>query len=118
MSKMGLLKYHKMVPSRGDHIDKMFFGAETITNTSTRSFEKILDGHSQEIEEHMCQNGSKYTQMAPIKDGDTMKKWFLEYSDTKKICVKFHKKMLTDCQEIEKHKKTQTSKNIQNALCL
>ena len=56
----------KMVPSRGDHINKMFFGAETITNTSTRSFEKmLLDGHPQEIEEHMGQNGPKYNQMAP-----------------------------------------------------
>ena len=65
----------------------------------------MLDGHPQEIEEHMCQNGPKYTQMAPIKDGDAMKKWFLEYSNTKNICVKFHEKMLTGCQEIEKHKK-------------
>ena len=56
----------KMVPNRGDHINKMFFGAETITNTSTRSFEKmLLDGHPQEIEEHMGQNGPKYNQMAP-----------------------------------------------------
>ena len=39
MSKMDL-KYPKMVPSRGDHINKMFFGAETITNTSTRDLLK------------------------------------------------------------------------------
>ena len=76
----------------------------------------MLDGHPQEIEEHMCQNGPKYTQMAPIKDGDAMKKWFLEYSNTKNICVKFHEKMLTGCQEIEKHKKNKQAK-ISKMLC-
>ena len=51
----------------------MFFGAETITNASARSFEKMLDG-PQETEGHICQNGPKYTQMSSIKDGDAMKK--------------------------------------------
>ena len=69
------LKYPKMAPSRGDHIDKIFFGAKPITNASTKSFEKMLDG-PQETEEHICQNGPKYTQTAPIKYGDAMKKCF------------------------------------------
>ena len=42
----------------------MFFGAVTITNTSTGFYEKMLDGF-QEIEEHICQNGPKSTQIPP-----------------------------------------------------
>ena len=34
------LKCPKMAPSRGDHNVKMFFGAVTITNTSTRFYKK------------------------------------------------------------------------------
>ena len=42
----------------------MFFGAVTITNTSTGFYEKMLHG-PQEIEEHICQNGAKSTQTPP-----------------------------------------------------
>ena len=59
---------------------KTFFGSVTITNTLWNRFtrlqdfmKKMLDG-PQEIEEHICQNGSKYTQMTPRRDGDAMKK--------------------------------------------